>query len=202
MKKLLLNVFAGFCTMAMLVSCTNEVQKKVVIMGRGEIKVEGNKISVSGGTGYVEKSVDIREKEAIVWEVDNGGIKSSVKIPEEAGAYILNLKTDTIVGSRQNIGADLSSSRTITQEDLKLKIDSLSQLTMGTNVALGGLNYFIVPSQLIKVSANKNARIFGPYTKIPGTLDMDPDGKEPEIYKFYTNSEMRGLIKNFTEMTF
>jgi hypothetical protein len=202
MKKLSASAFLAIGLVTFMTSCTNEVQKKVVIMGRGDIKVEGNKISVSGGSGYVEKAVELREEGAVTWEVNNAGNNSTVNIPAEPGTYILNLKTDTIVGSRQNIGTDLTASRTITQEEIKEKIDSLTQLTMGTNVSLGGSNYFIIPNQLIKITSNKNGRIFGPYTKIPAALDMDADGKEPEIYKFYTNSEMRGLIKNFKEMTF
>jgi hypothetical protein len=47
-----------------------------------------------------------------------------------------------------------------------------------------------------------DAKVFGPFTKIPATLDADKNGNAPEIYKFYTNTEMRQLINNFKKMTF
>jgi hypothetical protein len=54
---------------------------------------------------------------------------------------------------------------------------------------------------VVKVSANKKAKVFGPFTKIPGSLDADENGKAPEVFKFYTTTEMRELIANLKKQT-
>lgn len=170
-------------------------------MGRGGISANGNNITMKEGSGYSEETVEVTEGDAVTWNVTTPTGKTIVNIPEEKGFYILNLKTDTIVGSQQILGKDLSSGRTISQEELKLKIDSLIKLTSGSNVS-SGHSYFILPSQLVKVSSDPDAKIFGPFTKIPGTLEADKNGKTPELYKFYTNGEMRRLIADLKKMTF
>ncbi|MEJ7683822.1 MAG: hypothetical protein WKG06_39370 [Segetibacter sp.] len=169
-------------------------------MGRGAITANGNDITMKEGSGYSEETVEVNGDAAVSWNVVTPAGKTTVNIPTEKGLYVLNLKTDTIVGSQQILGKDLSSGRTITQEELKMKIDSLTKLTAGANVSPGH-SYFILPSQLVKISANTEAKIFGPFTKIPGTLEADKNGKAPELYKFYTNSEMRELISNLKKMT-
>lgn len=183
-----------------LFGCNSTELKKVLIMGRGAIAANGNDITMKEGSGYSEETVEVSGDKAVSWSVTTPTGKTTVDIPGEKGFYVLNLKTDTIVGSQQIFGKDLSSSHTITQEELKMKIDSLSKLTAGANVSPGH-NYFILPNQVVKISSNTEAKIFGPFTKIPGTLDADKNGKAPEIYKFYTNSEMRELIANLKKMT-
>lgn len=199
MKKLTMLTLSATCLLA---SCGGgEVQKKVLVMGRGGIEIKANEVSLKGGSGHAEETVDVSDEKAVTWNVNTMAEKITTTIPEEKGFYILNLKKDTLVGSRQDFGKDLSSSRTITQEELKEKIDSLTKLTTGANVTLGGRSFFILPNQLVKISANSDARVFGPFKKIPGKLDADKNGKEPEIYKFYTNTEMRELIDKFKKMT-
>lgn len=170
-------------------------------MGRGEITAKDNNISMTDGSGYTEQTVEINGDKPVTWNVTTPSGKTTVNIPQEKGFYILNLKSDTIVGAEQIMGKDLGG-RTISQEELKVKIDSLTKLTTGSNVSADGHNYFIVPNQLIKVSSNMDVKVFGPFTKIPGTLDADKNGNAPQLYKFYTNSEMRDLIDNLKKMTY
>lgn len=186
---------------AIIFACNTAANKKVLIMGRGAIKLNGNDISMSDGSGYTEETVEVSGDKAITWNVTTPSGKTTVAIPEEKGFYILNLKTDTIVGSRQIFGTDISSKRTISQEELKLKIDSLTKLTAGANISPGH-NYIVLPSELKKISDDTDAKLFGPFTTIPGTLEADKNGKAPEIYKFYTNNELRALISNLKKMTF
>jgi hypothetical protein len=192
MKKL---PFIALCSMVTMMACstTPSVTKKVLIIGRGKITAKDNKVTMTDGSGYTEETVEVSGDKPVSWNVTTPAGATTINIPGEKGFYLLNLKTDTIVGSQQNLGNDLSG-RTITQEELKVKIDSLVKLTTGRNVSSGSHNYFILPNQLIKVSPNAEAKIFGPFTKIPGSIEADKDGKAPEIYKFYTNSEMRDLI--------
>lgn len=187
--------------MTVLFACGGGAEsKKVLIMGRGGLTANGNDITMNEGSGYSEETVELSGDKAVSLNVTTPGGKTTISIPAEKGFYVLNLKTDTIVGSQQVFGKDLSSSRVISQEELKLKIDSLTKLTAGANVSTGR-SYFILPNQVVKITANIEARIFGPFTKIPGTLEADKTGKAPEIYKFYTNSEMRELIANLKKMT-
>lgn len=193
--------FITFIAIAALFACNTGANKKVLIMGRGGITINGNDITIKEGTGYAEETVEVSGGKPVTWNVTTPSGKISIEIPGEKGFYILNLKTDTIVGSQQIVGRDLSSSRTITQEELKQKIDSLTKLTTGQNISSAAHNYMILPGQLKKISDNSEAKVFGPYTKIPGTLEADKNGKAPEIYKFYTNSGMRELIESFKKMT-
>lgn len=194
MKKLLSIAFAGI---VVLTACKTEVKKKVMIIGKGDISAEGANITVKGSSGSSDKTIDLGDETALQLSSPSG--KNSINVPNEPGFYILNLRTDTIVGSKQNLGSDLAG-RTITQEELKVKIDSLTQLTTGANVKAGS-SYLILPNQLIKITDNKGVKVFGPFTKIPGSLDADENGKAPELYKFYTNTEMRELIANLKKMT-
>ncbi len=187
---------------AALFACNSPVNKKVLIMARGAVTANGNDITMNDGSGYAEETVEVSGDKAVTWNVTTPTGKTTVEIPGEKGFYILNLKSDTIVGSQQIVGKDISSSRTISQEELKMKIDSLTKLTAGANISPAGHNYIILPGQLKKISDNAEAKVFGPFTKIPGTLEADKKGNAPEIYKFYTNSEMRELIENFKKMTY
>lgn len=187
---------------AFVTSCNKPVTRKVVIMGRGKLKVENKSISMEDGTGYAEEISEITGNEPVEWDITTPQGKTKITVPEERGVYILNLKTDTLVGSLQIVGVDLSRSNQITQEELQWKIDSLTKLTKGDNVQLGGRNYFILPSQIIKVSPNINAKIFGPFTLISNTMEVDDKNELPEIYKFYTNTEMHQLIDKFKKMTY
>ena len=198
MNKRIQVILAGVIALS---ACNSEVQKKVLIMGRGDIMVKENTVTMTKGTGYAEKEVAINEKGPATWAVETGDGKQTINLPDDKGYYILNLKTDTIVGSLQLIGKDLSNSKVMTQEELKLKIDSLVNLTLGKNVNFK-TNFLVVPNQVLKVSANTDARVFGPFKKIPAQLDVAADNKEPEIYKFYTNTELRDLIKTLKEQTY
>jgi hypothetical protein len=51
---------------------------------------------------------------------------------------------------------------------------------------------------MVKISSNPQAKVFGPFTTIPGSFDA---GSVPEIYKFYSINEVRGIIDNLQKMT-
>ncbi len=188
------------CAVTLLASCSGGNKKNILLMGRGTLTARENVVTLKEGSGYAETIVTLSDDKESVLTV-NADTKKDVTIPADAGFYIVNLRADTIVGSKQNLGTDLSSSRAITQEELKLKIDSLEQLTTGANVKPGGANFMIAPGVVTKVSANPNARVYGPFTKIPASLKPDPDGKELELFKFYTNTEMRELIGKLKAQT-
>jgi hypothetical protein len=195
------NTFFALMAISALFACNSGPAKKVLIMGRGSVTAQGNDVTMKEGVGYAEETVELSGNKPATLKVTTPAGKSTINIPAEKGFYILNLRNDTIVGSQQVLGTDISSNRIITQEELKAKIDSLTKLTKGENVSPSGRSYMILPNQPKKISDNQDARVFGPFTKIPGTLEADKNGKAPEIYKFYTNNEMRDLIANFKKMT-
>ncbi len=184
----------------LLASCTSEVQKKVLIMGKGDIVVAEKNVTMVKGSGYAEKELIFTDKEAIVLNVETEDGKKEFTIPAEIGYYILNLKKDTVAGSIQIFGKDVSNNAVITQEDLKLKIDSLVQMVAGKNIN-SKTNFMVLPGQPGKISNNINAKVFGPFRKIPATLEVAEDSKEPEIYKFYTNAELVDLIAKLKKLT-
>ena len=188
------------CLILLLACEKTETQKKVLIMGRGQVVAKGNDITMKDGNSYVEETVEIKEDKPVTWNITTPTGKTTVNIPGEKGFYLLNLKTDTIVGSQQNMG-DLGG-RTMTQEELRSKIDSLVKLTSGANVKPGGNNFFILPNQLAKISSSTNAILVGPFNKIPGSIDADKNGNAPEIFKFYTNTGLRELIGNLKKNTY
>lgn len=189
------------CAVTVFASCESGNKKKVLVMGKGTLTARENNITLKEGSGYAETMMELSDSKETTLTIEGSGQKN-VTVPAEEGFYILNLRNDTVVGARQNIGTDLSSSKVITQEELKLKIDSLVKLTTGANVSAGGSNFMLPPGSVTKVSGNPNARIYGPFTKIPGSLKPDPDGKELELFKFYTNNEMRELIEKLRAQTF
>lgn len=193
---------AALCAIVALSACNSPVTKKVLIFGKGGITANGNDITMKDGSGSVEETVELRGEEGATWNVQTPSGKTSIEIPKEPGFYVLNLKADTLVGSQQIIGKDISSNRTITQEELKVKIDSLTKLTTGANVSSTAHTFFITPNKLEKISENVEAKVFGPFNKIPATLEANKDGKAPELYKLYTNKEMRELIDNFKKMSY
>lgn len=200
MKKINLSLFTlAFC--AFIFSCSNGPSKKVIIIGKGEINVADKSIAMKDKSGYAEQTMDISDNKEVVLNVETPSGKSNVTIPNVAGIYILNLRADTLAGSKQNFGKDLNNKEIISQEKIKTIIDSLQKLTVGSNVTTEGNNFMILPNQLTKVSANIEAKVFGPFTKIPSTLEADKDGNAPEIYKFYTNTEMRDLIEHLIQQT-
>lgn len=192
MKKIIILISAFI----FLMSCGGK-KVKILVMGKGDIKIEGNKVIVQDGSGHIEKEMIISKGESVTFEAN--GTSSSEKVFEN-GYYILNLKTDTVVGALQKLGTDLNNGKTITFEQLKLIVDSLNNLVIGKNVSAENKNFFILPNSLQPVSSNLNSKIYGPYKKVSAVQELGPNGEEPEIYKFYTNKEMRELIADKAKM--
>lgn len=173
-------------------SCSEEAGKKVLVMASGKVQVNENVITLEPGTTHTENEIVLATDKVTV-KTPSGSLDFPVP---DAGLYILNIKTDTLVGSYQRIGTD-NSQTVISQENLRNRIDSLNQLMTGSNANTTNRNYFIPPNQIAKVSANTEAQIIGPYRKVPGSFE---GGKEHEIYKFYTNKEMHEIVGKLSKM--
>jgi hypothetical protein len=86
----------------------------------------------------------------------------------------------------------------VSQDAAKQKLDSLQKLLLGQNVSDANRNYFILPGKIAKITTELRAKVFGPYTTIPGAFDA---GSVPEIYKFYSIKEVREIVTNLAKMT-
>lgn len=174
-----------------LASCGGK-PTKVIIMASGDVKAENNIVTLEPGTTHNEVIV-ADPGESIT--VKSEGKDQNFTVPGP-GVYILNLKKDTISGSFQNIGS-AANNEVISQESLTLKIDSLNKLMAGTNVNAASKNYNIKPGEIVKITDNGNAQIIGPYMRMPGSFE---GGKDLEVYKFYTNKELREVADKLTKM--
>ncbi|HEV3327361.1 MAG TPA: hypothetical protein VG052_17215 [Puia sp.] len=173
-------------------------EKKILVYASSDIQVDNTKqhITVTDGGPHHEQELDFSGSDPVTLDAQTPLGKVSVSAAED-GLYILNLKSDTVIGSFQHVGADNGQPR-ITQDAAKQKLDSLQKLVQDQNVSDANRNYFIAPGKMVKISSNPQAKVFGPFTTIPGSFDA---GSVPEIYKFYSINEVREIIDNLQKMT-
>jgi hypothetical protein len=192
----------GFLLLAILVcfSACKGHQKKVLVYASDKITVDNNQLHITvangDGTTHHEQELDFAVGDPVTLNVETPQGKYAITIPDD-GLYIANLKTDTVVGAKQHVGAEGGESK-ITQDALKQKLDSLQKLVVDQNVSEANQNFFIVPGKAVRLTTEVNAKVFGPFTTIPGAFDA---GSVPAIYKFYSMKEMRAIVANLQKMT-
>ncbi|MEO8582987.1 MAG: hypothetical protein ABI415_04270 [Flavitalea sp.] len=179
-------------SLCVLAGCTSGGGKKVLVMASGKVAVNGNTITLKPGSSHNEVTVEPNGGKVTVIT----GTASKDYEVKESGLYILNIKTDTIVGSYLQTGTN-PTPRAITEEEVNKRTDSLRQLMSGTNVNAQSKNYNIPPSSIGFVTKNTDAQIIGPYLNVPASFD--PSQKH-EIYKFYTNKEIAELLEKLDKM--
>lgn len=169
-------------------------------MSKGKVTInqDAKTITVeSGGTSHEEQTVEFLGDEPLTLAVTTDAGKMSITIPGK-GYYVLNAKVDTIIGSYQNYSLPQTTGKTITQEDLKHRIDSVQQLLAG-NATTANRNYFILPGKAVKITDNFDATMVGPFNSLT-TLEQTGD-KVPEVYKFYTTKDVRENLARLQKMT-
>jgi hypothetical protein len=181
-------IIGSLIFLTVLSSCGH---KKIWVYAGNKIEVDESQknIKVSEGTTHNEQALEFSGSSPVTLQVQSPSGKFSLEATEN-GLYILNLEKDTLVGSFQHIGAD-NGKIVYTPELLKKTVDSLQQLIEGKNISDANKNFFIPPGKIGRVSANIDARIFGPYTTVPSGFDAST---VPELYKFYTIEEVREII--------
>jgi hypothetical protein len=188
--------FLFLSTLVCLTACKGH-EKKILVYASSDIQVDETKqhITVSEGTTHHEQEVDFNTGSPVTLDVQSPQGKTSVTATDD-GLYILNLKIDTIVGSYQHVGAN--GKNNVSLDEAKHALDSLQKLVQDQNVSEANRNYFVAPGKMVKITAETNAKVFGPYTSIPGSFDA---GSVPEIYKFYTVPEVREIIARLENAT-
>jgi hypothetical protein len=173
-------------------------EKKILVYASDKIQVDESQRNITiangDGTTHHEQELDLKTGDPVTLNVESPQGKYTVTIPGD-GLYIANLKADTVVGSRQHVGT--GGEARITQDALKQKVDSLEKLIQDQNVSEANQNYFIPPGKAVKITDETKAKVFGPFTTIPGSFDA---GSVPAIYKFYSMKEMREIIGNLQKM--
>jgi hypothetical protein len=188
--------FLFLTTLVCLTACKGH-EKKILVYASSDIQVDDSKqhIAVSEGTTHHEQELDFNTGDPVTLEVQSPLGKTSVTATDD-GLFILNLKSDTVIGSYKHVGANAKTN--LSQDEAKQDLDSLQKLVLDQNVSEVNRNYFITPGKMMKITAETKAKVFGPYTSIPGSFDA---GSVPEIYKFYSISEIREMIENLQKAT-
>lgn len=192
------NFFVGICLVFLFTACSSD-QKTLIVMSKGaaDIDLNAGTIKSKNGAGHEEKKLNMNSKK-VSFKLSTPAGEATVEILEN-GLYIVNVKNDTIIGSYQKYSSPKLQQNIITQESLKQKIDSLNLLIEGKNVSAANRNYFILPNQATKISANPEAEVVGPYHQMRSAEMID--GKEPEIYRFYSIKEIREMIAKMQALT-
>lgn len=179
-------------------SCKGHL-KKVIVYANSDIQVDNTKTNITVGEGgpQREQELDFTGSGPVTLNVQTASGKLTLDVPDD-GLYVANLKTtDTIIGSYVHTGAGEAESR-ITQDALKIKLDSLEKLIRNENVSAANRNFFILPNHIARLSSVGEGKVFGPFTPIPAAFDA---GSVPEIYKFYSMNEMHETIDKLSAMT-
>lgn len=163
-------------------------------MANGDLdkKSTATNIQIDQGNSYVEQEYLVDGDAALKAKL--GSEEKSANI-QGSGYYLWNLKKDTLIGGKQNIAEGTIKDATITQEMLKVKIDSLQQLVNNQNVSEANHNYFVLPGQLAKITSSTDVLLVGPYNTIPRQLDETKYSAKTEVYKFYTAQDIRTQIE-------
>jgi len=171
--------------------------KKIWVYASSQIQVDESQknITVTEGTTHNEKALEFSGSGPVSLQVQSPAGKFSIETTGE-GLFIANLQKDTLVGSFQHLSTD-NGKVIYTPELLAHVVDSLGQLITGKNISEANKNYLIPPGKIGRITANTDARIFGPYTTIPSGFDAS---NVPELYKFYTNNEVREIIGKLSAM--
>jgi len=191
-------LFSTMLAIMCFAACSPGVVKKVKIMSSGKVQVDAATkiVTLTPGTQYNEAELTLTEKDKGVTVKSSEG-DNTFEVPD-GGLYLLNLKTDTLIGNLVNFGNG-GAPASINAEQLEHIIDSTQQLINGQNASDANKTYFIVPKTIKKVSANANAQLINPYNNIPYRVEVDKDGKAPEIYKFFTAKQKRESLNELLE---
>ncbi len=191
-------ILSCFTAILLLASCSSD-QKRVVVFSKGsvDINTDTKTIKATDGAGHEDKTVDFVGKTVeLTLNTPSGDAKVTLT---ENGYYIVNVKNDTIIGSQVKLWRSQLSNQVITQEALRVKIDSLHNLVNNKNVGKANRNFYILPNSAVHLTDNFDAIIVGPFHQMRSAESKD--GKAPEVYRFYSIKEIRETIAKLEGMT-
>jgi lipopolysaccharide export LptBFGC system permease protein LptF len=166
--------------------------KKLMVISSGKFTIDKTIITFEPGNQHNEQELIFKEKEKVTITVKSTDGEKTFDMTED-GTWLLNLKKDTVVGGLVNYG-DKGTPASISSEELNRIIDSTKQLMVGENTSFEKKNFNLPPYTIKKISNDLGATILSPYKLIPGKIELDKDGKAPEFYKFFTNTQKREAL--------
>ncbi|MEP7317081.1 MAG: hypothetical protein ABI921_00010 [Panacibacter sp.] len=188
------------CTL-LFIACSSHT-KKIIVYANNEAVIDeaAKTVTQKDTVGHLDKTIEYSGSDKIALSVKTfAGSAINVEIPED-GYYIANLKAkDTIIGGFQKYSTPQEANRVMSQEDLAHNIDSLQQMIQGTNVSAANHTFFILPNTAAKITANTKATIVGPYRRMT-SIEKEGD-KEPEVYRFYSITEVREMVDKLIKLT-
>lgn len=188
-----------FLIILMFASCTYHTKKILVVMkSGGSVDANTQTVILKDGGGTEEKILQLNSAKKIILTLQKEIGKSTVEIAED-GYYLLNGKNDTIIGSYQKYGVVSDTFKTVSQAEIKNKIDSLQLLIENKNISAANRNYFIPPYQVVKISSNLDAFIVSPFHRMVSVEKVGE--KDPEVYRFWSSKEIRETINKLKAMT-
>lgn len=195
MKKLI-----GFFSVTLLASCSDKLDRKVMLLYNGEATVTQNLVTNKTNPLFNSTEFDLSNLKNIEKiDIEKDGKKYSIAIPKEPGYYVLNISADTIYGARKPLITPPIDSAN--KESVKIMVDSIESMLQGENISIKKSNFRILPEQLALISPNTNdVRAFAPYKSLGGSIEATESGKEPEIYKFNATEEMLFELKNYKQI--
>jgi hypothetical protein len=189
------------CCIAFTAIACSTNNKRVIAYTKGNTTVNEAEKTITlkqSGSGSDEKIMNYNSAEKVTITI-NGLDEPAMADIAENGLYVLNAKADTLIGSYQSYSAPKQNATVITQAMLLQQIDSLKQLTEGKNISAANRNFFVLPYNAVKISNNIDAFVVGPFHQM--TSIAKEEGKEPEVYRFYSIKEVRDNIEKLTKLT-
>lgn len=181
-------------------ACTSCKDKKVIVFSKGPAKINTDAKTISAGDegSHEDATVTVSGGGKTSFELSSPAGKTSVDL-EGDGVFVINVKNDTLIGSYQSYGNPAESGHYFSQDDVKRSLDSLKQLVQGKNISEANRNFFLLPNHAARITGNKDAVIISPFHQLT-TLEK-VDGKEPEVYQFFSIGEIRENIEKLQKMT-
>jgi len=194
--------------LTLLVACTfffaacGSHTKKIIVYANNDadINQETKAVTQKDTVGHLDKTIQYSTGDKVSLSVKTfAGSTITVEIPGD-GYYIANLKAkDTIIGGFQKYSTPEEANRVMSQEQLLHNIDSLNQMIQGINVSAANRTFFILPNTAVKITSNTEATIVGPYHRM--TSIAKEGDKEPEVYRFYSITEVREMVDKLMKLT-
>lgn len=193
MKKLTLVLVSAMA----LAACGK--QKKLVIMSKGpaEVDMNAHTITAKDGGSHEEKEVMV-SGDHINFKLVSPAGEAGVQVSGD-GLFIVNVKNDTIIGAYQKYSDPKLAQNIVSQEELKRRIDSLQLLSENKNVSEANRNFYLLPNTITRITGNTDAMIVGPYHRMRSAERVD--GKDPEVYRFYSIKEVRETLAQWRSLT-
>lgn len=190
---------------ALFAACTPMTPKKVMVFSRGDVEANTQERTLQmprpGATNHGELAFQFYEESNVELSLNGAaalGLPEKVTI-EKDGLNVLNLKpADTLVGHQVQYKTAGTQKTRYAQADMAAAIDSLQQILLLNQQGRFANLFYLKPGQVQHISGSDKAQLIGPFHRLNAMESVD--GKMPEVYRFYTLSEVREALANIQKL--